>query len=149
MKLVLEPIVESEFEDLFVRIKEGIFPYVDAVFGWEDAFQRQRLENEYQLDWFYWVKVEKDRVGVLCYKRHNASCHVHWLIVFPEWWQRNIGTSIMAFVQKKARENGCTAVTLSSFKCNANAIQFYQGLGYVIIEEEEDFVSMFLSLAAS
>ncbi|SBS32995.1 hypothetical protein MSP8887_01837 [Marinomonas spartinae] len=116
MKLVLEPIVKSEFEDLFVRIKEGIFPYVDAVFGWDDKFQRQSLENEYSLDWFYWVKMKQDRVGVLCYKRHNASCHVHWLIVFPEWRQRNIGTSIMAFVQKKARESGCTAVTLSSFK---------------------------------
>lgn len=116
MTLTLEPVLKSEFDALFSRIKEGIFPYVNTVFGWDDAFQRQRLNNEYQPDWFYWVEMDKNRVGVFCCKFYDASYHVHWLIVFPEWQQQKIGKSIMGYVASMARKEACTHVTLSSFR---------------------------------
>ena len=37
----------SEFEELFACVKQGIFIHVDSVFGWDDDFQRQRLINDY------------------------------------------------------------------------------------------------------
>ena len=52
MEIELAEIAPSEFEQRFAAVKEGIFPYVEAVFGWDDEMQRERLTNEYQPHWF-------------------------------------------------------------------------------------------------
>lgn len=44
----LKPILDSEFEALFLTVKQGIYSYVDSVFGWDDNFQRDRLKNDYE-----------------------------------------------------------------------------------------------------
>ncbi len=40
MEITLAGIPPSEFEQRFAAVKEGIFPYVEAVFGWDDEMQR-------------------------------------------------------------------------------------------------------------
>lgn len=55
MEIALADVPDSEFEQRFAAVKQGIFPYVEAVFGWDDDFQRERLSSEYQPQWFSWI----------------------------------------------------------------------------------------------
>ena len=55
----------SEFEELFACVKQGIFIHVDSVFGWDDDFQHQRLLNDYHPSWFHWVYRGKERIGLV------------------------------------------------------------------------------------
>ena len=40
MTIQFRPISEEAFEAVFLRMKDAIFEYVDAAFGWDDALQR-------------------------------------------------------------------------------------------------------------
>ncbi|CDT08690.1 Putative acetyltransferase [Vibrio coralliirubri] len=137
----------SEFDELFACVKQGLFIHVDDVFGWDDNFQRQRLLNEYHPSWFHWVYRENKRVGLACFKPYDNAYHIHLLIIFPQYQGRSLGKQVMALIHKRTMEEQRNQVTLSSFKSNARAINFYQSLGYHVVDEgDDDFVGMELNL---
>jgi len=147
MSFQLEPILDTEAELKFHALKQGLFEHVDAVFGWNDDFQKERMSQEYQTDWFYWIKRDKTRVGLICFKPYDNAYHVHLLLVFPECQNQGVGQQVMHALHQQARQQLRDKVTLSSFVRNRKAIQFYQRLGYTILNQEDDFVSMSLTLS--
>lgn len=137
----------SEFEELFACVKQGLFIHVDNVFSWEDDFQRQRLLNDYHPSWFHWIYHENERVGLVCFKPYDNAFHIHLLIIFPQYQGRSLGKQVMALIHKRAMKEQRSQVTLSSFKSNARAINFYQSLGYQVGDDSDDnFVGMELNL---
>ncbi|MCS3768459.1 ribosomal protein S18 acetylase RimI-like enzyme [Aeromonas hydrophila] len=142
MEIELVGIAPSEFEQRFAAVKEGIFPYVEAVFGWEDDFQRERLSSEYQPQWFSWILLGSERVGLLCCKPYEDALHVHLLIIFPRYQGRQLGSTVMVRLHREAVSEGRLRVTLSSFSANQRAIEFYRRLGYQVVAEESAFVSL-------
>ncbi|EOV1171639.1 GNAT family N-acetyltransferase [Vibrio fluvialis] len=136
----------SEFEQVFATVKQGIFDLVEAVFGWDDEFQRQRLRTDYQWAWFHWIVRRGERVGLICFKPYDNAYHVHLLIIFPHYQNQAIGQSVMEQLTAMGQEEQRSAITLSSFAANHAAIRFYHGLGHRITEQEADFVSMALRL---
>lgn len=136
----------SEFEQVFAAVKQGIFDLVEAVFGWDDEFQRQRLRTDYQWAWFHWIVRSGERVGLICFKPYDNAYHVHLLIIFPHYQNQAIGQSVMEQLTAMGQEEQRSAITLSSFAANHAAIRFYQRLGYRITEQEAGFVSMALRL---
>ncbi len=146
-KLKFQLVANSEFEELFACVKQGIFEHVDNVFGWDDEFQRNRLSNDYHPSWFHWVYRDSQKVGLACFKPYDNAYHVHLLIIFPQHQSQNIGQQVMMLIQNKARIEQRNQVTLSSFRDNTRAIQFYEGLGYQVVDDsDENFVGMTLSL---
>ncbi|KHA58489.1 histone acetyltransferase [Aeromonas hydrophila] len=142
MEIELAGIATSEFEQRFAAVKEGIFPYVEAVFGWDDEMQRERLTSEYQPHWFSWILAGSERVGLLCCKPYDDALHIHLLIIFPPHQGRQLGSAVMARLHREAACEGRHRVTLSSFSANQRAIEFYRRLGYQVVAEEPAFVSL-------
>ncbi|MFM5151041.1 GNAT family N-acetyltransferase [Aeromonas hydrophila] len=142
MEIELAGIASSEFEQRFAAVKEGIFPYVEAVFGWDDEMQRERLTSEYEPHWFSWIQAGSERVGLLCCKPYEDALHVHLLIIFPRYQGRQLGSAVMARLHREAASEGRHRVTLSSFSANQRAIEFYRRLGYQVVAEESAFVSL-------
>ncbi|MEX1215727.1 GNAT family N-acetyltransferase [Saccharospirillum sp.] len=132
----------DEFDALFSVVKQGLCSHVDAVFGWCDQFQRERLSSEYEINWFNWVYVDHKRIGMLCFKPYDNAIHIHLLVVFPEFQNQKFGEMIMNHVHQLAQEQGRSRVTLSSFACNEPAIKFYKSLGYQVSDSDENFLSM-------
>ncbi|NOH95677.1 GNAT family N-acetyltransferase [Vibrio sp. 99-70-13A1] len=127
--------------------KATLFPYINDTFGWDDNFQYQRLKNDYPLSWYHWIEYQNKRVGLLCFKPTNQSYHIHLLIVFPECQEQGLGSKIMAQVYDIAEREQCNSITLSSFKSNKKAIEFYRKLGYKITDDSDmDFVTMTLNI---
>ncbi|MDK9759780.1 GNAT family N-acetyltransferase [Vibrio sp. D173a] len=145
LPLRYSPILPSEAETQFSVIKEALYSHVEAVFGWDDEFQRQRINNDYQQDWFYWIQDQDERVGSVCYKPYQQAYHVHLLIVFPPYRNRKLGYRVMKDIQALALKEERGTITLSSFRRNQQAIAFYQRLGYQITDDSEaEFVSLAL-----
>ena len=137
----------SEFEELFAFVKQGLFIHVDNVFGWDDDFQRQRLLNDYRPSWFHWVYLGKQRVGLVCFKPYDNAYHIHLLIISPQYQGRWLGKQVMTLIHKKAMAEQLSHVTLSSFRSNTRAISFYQSLGYHVVDDsDDDFVELALNL---
>jgi ribosomal protein S18 acetylase RimI-like enzyme len=135
-------IENSEFSELFIVVKQSLFEHVEAVFGWDDEFQVNRLKNDYQMHWFYWIYIHGEKVGLICHKPNGKSQHVHLLLLLPEYQRQGIGKLVMTTLHTLARDTHQHSVTLSSFKRNGSALKFYQSLGYEVIETEEHFVSL-------
>jgi ribosomal protein S18 acetylase RimI-like enzyme len=142
MNIRIVSVLQDEFEEVFAFIKTGLFHHVDAVFGWDDDFQRNRLKTEYQSDWFHWICIEKKRVGLLCFKPYENAFHVHLLVVAPAQQGKKIGTCVMSMIHDKAIASKKDRVTLSSFTRNNKAIAFYESIGYETIDADDNFVSM-------
>ncbi|ELE1909304.1 GNAT family N-acetyltransferase [Vibrio vulnificus] len=148
MDIQLIQIENDEFESLFSVVKQGLYSHVDAVFGWCDEFQVNRLKNDYEPHWFHWVYINNTQVGLLCFKPYENAFHVHLLIVFPEFQNRQLGGRVMNVVHEMAREQGRSHVTLSSFTRNESAVRFYKSLGYKVTESDENFLSLSLQVAS-
>ncbi|MFA0309754.1 histone acetyltransferase [Vibrio splendidus] len=137
----------SEFEERFACVKQGLFIHVDSVFGWDDDFQRQRLLNDYHPSWFHWVYRGKERIGLVCFKPYDNAYHVHLLIISSQYQGQSLGKKVMSLMHEKTLQEQRNQITLSSFRSNARAINFYQSLGYrVVDEEDDDFVGLTLYL---
>ncbi|HCM1502636.1 TPA: GNAT family N-acetyltransferase [Vibrio parahaemolyticus] len=148
MDIQLIQIESDEFQSLFSVVKQGIYSHVDAVFGWCDEFQSNRLKSDYEPHWFHWVYLNNTQVGMLCFKPYDNALHVHLLIVFPEFQNQKLGERVMNMVQEIAREQGRSYVTLSSFTRNESAVRFYKSLGYEVTESDENFLSLSLRVAS-
>ncbi|PTP88321.1 histone acetyltransferase [Vibrio splendidus] len=149
-KIQFQLVSNSEFEELFTCVKQGLFIHVDNVFDWDDDFQRQRLLNDYHPSWFHWVYRGKERIGLVCFKPYDNAYHIHLLIIFPQNQGRSLGKQVMTLIHKRATEERREQVTLSSFRSNTRAISFYQSLGYRVVDEgDDDFVGLALNLANS
>ncbi|MGL1053868.1 GNAT family N-acetyltransferase [Vibrio vulnificus] len=148
MDIQLIQIENDEFESLFSVAKQGLYSHVDAVFGWCDEFQVNRLKNDYEPHWFHWVYINNEQVGLLCFKPYENAFHVHLLIVFPEFQNQQLGGRVMNVVHEMAREQGRSHVTLSSFTRNESALRFYKSLGYKVTESDENFLSLSLQVAS-
>ena len=146
MTLKLEPVLKSEFDELFAIVKQALYPYVDKVFGWDDDFQKRRLVEEYEPEWFYWIYTDTIRIGMLCFKPYDNAFHIHLLIVFPQYQNRQLGKSVMAYIHYLAKQEGRGRITLSSFINNTGAVAFYKRLGYQVVETESDFLSFALQI---
>lgn len=131
-------------EVVFSVTKVALFPYVDAVFGWDDNFQRARLANDYDLNWYFWIYQGRERVGLVCYKHVTTRLHLHLLIIFLEFQGRGIGAQVMDLLKQEAIDASREMMTLSSFIANSEAIRFYTDLGYVIEESDKDFYHLTL-----
>lgn len=134
-----EGIADPYNDDVFQRIKTGLHPYVDNVFGWDDNFQRQRIKNEYQPDWFYWALTDDQCLGLVCFKRYDQALHLHLIIVDEAFRGQGYGKRIMQAIHDCA-DDEARAVTLSCFRCNTPALRLYETLGYTITSEEPDFL---------
>ncbi|MGF1753453.1 GNAT family N-acetyltransferase [Vibrio makurazakiensis] len=146
MNLALEVLSPEDSERRFEVVKQGLISHVERVFGWDDGFQRDRLDNDYQADWFHWIKLDEQEVGLVCFKPYESAYHIHLLIVRPEFQSLGIGLQVMSYLHRRAKRESKTHITLSSFIDNHGAISFYQKLGYQITESEENFVTMSVKL---
>ena len=128
------PVAYSKFRSAMIAI-------IDEAFGWNEEFQNERFRNRYDLNWFYWVEIESERIGYICIHEKSLEIHISLLIVEPEERNLGYGRLTMAHIHKQARQRGCK-VTLSSFRNNESAIRFYEKLGYTIVGGDEHFVDM-------
>lgn len=146
MSIRLGKVKDTEFSEIFVIVKTGLFEYVDAVFGWDDTYQKNRLSTEYDSHWYHWLYHDNERVGLACFKFKQDDLHLHLLILLPEFQGKGVGFLAMLHLEEIAKEQGCQQITLSSFTCNTRAVNFYKKRGYHITLTETDFYSMALVL---
>lgn len=146
MDIELIAVETAEFEELFTAVKQGLYKHIEEVFGWDDDFQRDRLQSSYEQAWFHWLVEKGERVGLVCFKRYDNALHLHLLIVFPDRQRQRVGLRVMERLRDIATKEGREALTLSSFVVNKQAVKFYQRLGYEVTESDAQFLSMKLLL---
>ena len=128
---------------VYESYKDALFPVIENTFGWNEAFQRERFQTSYQLNWFHWIELSEKRIGYICYWEKANEIHLSLLIINSDARSEGYGTLVMNRLHEIARAKR-SKVTLSSFRNNTGAIKFYERLGYKVIGGDEHFVDMVL-----
>ena len=139
MSIIFIQMDDPYTEEVFELTKEGLYPFVDEVFGWDDEFQKQRMRDDYKREWFYWIYEANTKVGYACFKPYDHSLHLHLIVLAQKFIGNGLGKKVMAAICKIA-ETENRDITLSSFKCNKRAVNLYKSLNYEVTEEEEHFL---------
>lgn len=140
--VTFEPASPSEFDAQFRLIKQGIGEFVDAIWGWDDDAQRQRIHERNPQSGFHWLAYHGQRVGLVCYHPYDKNLHVHLLVIKKRYQAMGIGREVMNRLESHAPQVGCDAITLSSFSDNHAAVGFYRALGFYTVKTEPHFINL-------
>ena len=128
--------VESNF--MFHLFKKYMEQIIDDAIGWDDDFQFNGFTSNLHLDWFNWLIVNDERVGVVCYHTMESKIQIHLLIVFEEFQGQHIATDFLNWIELKAKSQS-KYLSLNCFKNNSKAISLYLNHGFTIGTESKCF----------
>lgn len=128
----------------FLLYKSALLPVIEEAFGWNEAFQKERFYTKYDPSWFYWIEINSQSIGYVCFFETTSELHISLLIIIHSFRNKTYGRNIMENLQQRALQKSLK-VTLSTFKNNTGAVRFYKNMGYNIIAEVAYFYDMTLS----
>ena len=137
----------EERESCFLLYKKALYPYIEASFTWDEDFQKKRFYTKYDPNWFYHIHADSRPIGFLCFFETDKELHLSLLIILEAFRGQGYGHKVMKFLHERADQNSCP-VTLSSFKNNTNALNFYKKQGYVIKGEDTYFYDLVRNIVA-
>ena len=143
MKIEFLKLKKDELSSTFEIFKVYMKPIIDEAFGWDEEFQKKSFESRFKLEWFSWIHVDGDIVGLVCNRFKPNSIHIHFIVIFTEAQRRGIASSVTRRLHDEANKQQLN-LTFSCFKNNQPALQLYKRLGFVISSEDEYFYALHL-----
>ena len=132
-------IADSEFA--YQTKKAAFRPYVEVVWGWDEAEQREMHDRRFASQKLQVTQMAGTDVGILAVVREPDCVKVNQLLVLPECQRRGIGEACMREVIKEAKRGGLP-VRLRVLKVNTRAVSFYRRLGFEEIGDNGTHVEM-------
>jgi ribosomal protein S18 acetylase RimI-like enzyme len=87
--------------------------------------------------YFVLAKEGEETLGFASYEHHynqKQQTKIHKIYILPQTQGKGIGKTLIDFVEKVAKKNNSTALSLNVNRYN-KALHFYQKLGFEIVEE--------------
>lgn len=140
--LGLRPARPEDREFLFALHRSAMKGYVDATWGWDDAWQRKHFEQIY-MPGRQAVIVRHSPlrdIGRLSLTRHWRKIFLRDIELVAEERNRGIGGAILDALLAFAREEG-RGVELIVLKCNP-AQRLYARLGFRVIADDGERLTM-------
>lgn len=131
----------ADCEFAFQAKKAAFRPYVEQVWGWDEAKQRQMHERRSAEQEFQVIQESGLDVGVLATVRERDCLKLNQLFILPEHQGKGIGSRCMSLAIAEARRLGLP-VRLRVLKVNPRALSFYERLGFVRTGETDAHILM-------
>ena len=77
--------------------------YVDAVWGWNDAWQRAAHDRSYPAVGLYVIAKDATDVGVVQYEQRDGAMWIGRLEVLPAFQSRGLGAAVIVRVAHSIR----------------------------------------------
>ncbi|MCU1279165.1 MAG: uncharacterized protein JWM53_2711 [bacterium] len=137
----LRPAGEADFDFLYDLHEVTMRDYVHAIWGWNDAFQRDLFKKSFGDKPRSIVIVGGVDSGVVCIESRADDVYLHTIEVHPRVQRRGIGAALVRSVIEQAAARRVPAA-LRVFKVNVGARRLYQRLGFAIVGESETHYDM-------
>jgi ribosomal protein S18 acetylase RimI-like enzyme len=124
----LRPATAADRGFLFELNRQTMREYVEAVWGWDDAFQARFFDEHFVPDGSRQI-IQVD------------GCDVGMVEVLPEWQGRGIGTSVVRSVLARGQQ-GAKPVVLRVLRVNQRARRLYEREGFEVVSETETHFRM-------
>ena len=115
--------------------RQGMRPYIEATWGWDEMFQRQGFLELLGEHGFTVVSENGTDVGGYCLRDRGRFLHLDILLIDPLWQNRGHGSRIMEKLMSQASGSG-RPLQLDVLKQNAPALRLYRRLGFHVFDED-------------
>ena len=130
----LRPASQVDEERLFALHREAMEDYVDATWGWDEAWQREFFARTYVAGRHALIVRGESLAGRICLTRHWRRIFLRDIELVAAERNRGLGSAIISAVQNLARDER-RAVELIVLKCNP-AQRLYARLGFTVIGDD-------------
>ena len=136
----LRPATESDYELMWEIQRISLGPYVDATWGWDEAFQRSYFDEHFDHRKHQIIRVEGRDAGFLSVEHREDYVYLGNVALLPDFQNRGIGAVVVRDVITQAEESALS-VRLQVLKSNP-ARRFYERLGFTPYGETETHFQM-------
>ena len=137
----LRPATVDDLDFLYDLHEAALRLHVQAIWGWEESFQRKMLRDSFDKKPRSIVVVDGADSGVVCVVPAAEALHLELIELHPRVQRRGIGAAIVRSVVAQAQA-ARQATELRVFKINIGARRLYQRLGFVVVGENETHYDM-------
>ena len=135
MRITLSPAEEADFEFAFAAKRQALGPYVEARWGWEEAFQRGLHRQRWgQRPWSI-IVFEGQRVGTVSVAHLTTHIQFGEFYLLPPFQNQGIGTEVLRNVLRQADAEKLT-VRLEYLKDNPVG-SLYKRHGFIVVSEND------------
>jgi ribosomal protein S18 acetylase RimI-like enzyme len=132
----LRPATEADFEALFEVHVAALRPYVEGLWGWDEALQRELLTDRFDPSRDRVIVIDGAVVGHLVVDVHPHEVFLARIALLPDWQGRGIGTRIVGDVVRQAAAAE-KPTRLTVLRTNERARALYERLGFRVTGDDE------------
>lgn len=123
--------------EFFYDVKKIVLKhYIEAIWGWDENFQRKFHEENYNVKNTNIIVVDNEDAGTLEIKEDEASIFISSLYILPAYQGKGIGSKLITnFIEQAEKEN--KRVELEVLKLNVGAQKLYKRLGFTLTERDD------------
>ena len=141
LTVTLRPAAIADSAFAFQVWKAAMQPYIEATWGWDENWQRQRQQEEFAAMPYQVIEAAGQPIGTLIVKHAPGHIYLSGLYLLPEHQRQGFGSYILRKLFAEGQAQGLP-VRLRVLRVNPQARRLYERMGFAAIEEEECFVMM-------
>lgn len=131
---------DKDFEFLWSLHRTELKPYVQAIWGWDEAWQFRHFRQHFNPSNQRIIEWEGKDVGTVKVQEQADSIFLAYIAIDGSYQGRGIGTAVIQEIIESAQERGMP-LTLRVLRGNP-ARGLYERLGFEVTEESETHFSM-------
>ena len=124
--------IDTDVDLTFDIKRNSLREYLEMLWGWNEKAQKSFHKKEFKKEHFQVIEQQNEAIGYLEIVPFNDHIFLANLMILQRFQSKGIGKIIM---QDLIRNN--PKIVLEVLKVNQRATQFYQELGFEIIEDLE------------
>ncbi len=134
-KYTLRQATYDDYEFLYQLHAATIREYVEATWGWQEAWQEEYFARKFDPDARQVIQIDDQDAGVIVIEQRDEELFIGLIEIHPRFQRRGIGSALIQHTIDDAHARGLP-VTLHVLKTNTPARRLYERLGFVIVSEE-------------
>ncbi len=135
----LRPATADDRDFLFELHRSTMKPYVEAIWGWEDAEQARIFDESFTPADQQVIEVSGEAAGVLVVAETDEELWLALIELEPRWQGAGIGTEIVRWLLRRGADSN-RSVALRVLRTNTPAQALYERLGFVPFRETDERV---------
>lgn len=142
----IQPATKNQIPQIMLLIS-GVIQHMESqgIFQWDEVYPNQEaIENDLSEGTLYRVTVDDAIYGIIVLNMHQEPEYqqvawefkgdrvlvVHRIAVNRDWQGKGVGSELMDFAEKFARENHYDVIRLDAFTQNPAAVALYKSREY-------------------
>jgi len=119
----------SDFEIIYQIKSKSIKPYIEEIWGWKEAYQREVHRNNFVALDTRIIVYKRQEIGYIVMEETVKEIYIENLMIKEEFQNLGIGNEVMGKIIDRAYSEN-KIIRLQVFKINTKAQRFYENLGF-------------------